>query len=121
MELSETQINPEYTVCGHNSATLRESLLEKVFPLAEGYVEATQKHHPPGIIGPFCLQTCVDKDLNFFIYDVAPRVGGGTNVHMSVGHPYGNTLWRKSMSTGRRIAMEVRRAIDMDKVEEITT
>jgi 5-formaminoimidazole-4-carboxamide-1-(beta)-D-ribofuranosyl 5'-monophosphate synthetase len=121
MELSETQINPEYTVCGHNSATLRESLLEKVFPLAEGYVEATQKHHAPGIIGPFCLQTCVDKDLNFFIYDVAPRVGGGTNVHMSVGHPYGNTLWRKSMSTGRRVAMEVRRAIEQDKVEQIIT
>lgn len=121
MELSETQINPEYTVCGHNSATLRESLLEKVFPLAEGYVEATQEHHSPGIIGPFCLQTCVDKDLNFFIYDVAPRVGGGTNVHMSVGHPYGNTLWRKSMSTGRRLAMEVRRAIEMDKVGEIIT
>ena len=121
MELAEEQLNPEYTVCGHNSATLRESLLEKVFPLAEKYVEATQKHHPPGIIGPFCLQTCVDKDLNFFIYDVAPRVGGGTNVHMSVGHPYGNTLWRKNMSTGRRLAMEVRRAIEMDKVEEIVT
>ena len=121
MELAEEQMNPEYTVCGHNSATLRESLLEKVFPLAEKYVSATQEHHPPGIIGPFCLQTCVDKDLNFFIYDVAPRVGGGTNVHMSVGHPYGNTLWRKSMSTGRRVAMEVRRAIEMDKVEEIVT
>jgi 5-formaminoimidazole-4-carboxamide-1-(beta)-D-ribofuranosyl 5'-monophosphate synthetase len=114
-------MNPEYTVCGHNSATLRESLLEKVFPLAEKYVAATQEHHAPGIIGPFCLQTCVDKDLNFFIYDVAPRVGGGTNVHMSVGHPYGNTLWRKSMSTGRRVAMEVRRAIEMDRVEEIVT
>jgi 5-formaminoimidazole-4-carboxamide-1-(beta)-D-ribofuranosyl 5'-monophosphate synthetase len=121
MELSETQLNPEYTVCGHNSATLRESLLEKVFPLAERYVEATQEHHPPGIIGPFCLQTCVDKDLNFFIYDVAPRVGGGTNVHMSVGHPYGNTLWRRNVSTGRRVAMEVRRAIELDKVEEIIT
>ena len=121
MELAEEQLNPEYTVCGHNSATLRESLLEKVFPLAEKYVEATQEYHPPGVIGPFCLQTCVDKDLNFFIYDVAPRVGGGTNVHMSVGHPYGNTLWRKSMSTGRRLVMEVRRAIEMDKVIEIVT
>jgi 5-formaminoimidazole-4-carboxamide-1-(beta)-D-ribofuranosyl 5'-monophosphate synthetase len=121
MELDEEQMNPEYTVCGHNSATLRESLLEKVFPLAEKYVEATKKHHPPGIIGPLCLQTCVDKDLNFYIYDVAPRVGGGTNVHMSVGHPYGNTLWRTNLSTGRRVAMEVRRAIEMDKVEEIVT
>ena len=121
MTLSEKQFMPEYTVCGHNSATLRESLLEKVFPLAEKYVKATQEYYSPGIIGPFCLQTCVDKDLNFFIYDVAPRVGGGTNVHMWVGHPYGNSLWRRNMSTGRRIAMEIRRAIEMNEVEKIVT
>jgi 5-formaminoimidazole-4-carboxamide-1-(beta)-D-ribofuranosyl 5'-monophosphate synthetase len=119
MTLPEHQIIPEYTVCGHNSATVRESLLEKAFKLGEKYVEATWKYYDYGVIGPFCLQTCVDKDLNFYIYDVAPRVGGGTNVHMSVGHPYGNTLWRKPMSTGRRIAMEIRRAIEMDKLEEI--
>ncbi len=65
LTLNERQINPEYTVCGHNSATLRESLLEKAFTLAEKYVEATQEYYAPGIIGPFCLQTCVDKDLNF--------------------------------------------------------
>ncbi|MCZ7404436.1 MAG: formate--phosphoribosylaminoimidazolecarboxamide ligase family protein [Candidatus Methanoperedens sp.] len=121
MTLNERQIMPEYTVCGHNSATLRESLLEDAFELARKYVEATQKYYKPGIIGPFCLQTCVDKDLNFYVYDVAPRVGGGTNVHVSVGHPYGNTLWRKPMSTGRRMAMEIRRAIEEERVEEIVT
>lgn len=121
MTLNEKQITPEYTVCGHNSATLRESLLEDAFELAGKYVKATQKYYKPGIIGPFCLQTCVDKDLNFYVYDVAPRVGGGTNVHVSVGHPYGNTLWRKPMSTGRRMAMEIRRAIEQERVEEIVT
>ncbi len=121
MTLNERQLVPEYTVCGHNSATLRESLLEDAFELAEKYVKATQKYYKPGIIGPFCLQTCVDKDLNFYVYDVAPRVGGGTNVHVSVGHPYGNTLWRKPMSTGRRMAMEIRRAIERERVEEIVT
>jgi 5-formaminoimidazole-4-carboxamide-1-(beta)-D-ribofuranosyl 5'-monophosphate synthetase len=119
--LNERQVIPEYTVCGHNSATLRESLLEDAFELAEKYVKATQKYYKPGIIGPFCLQTCVDKDLNFYVYDVAPRVGGGTNVHVSVGHPYGNTLWRKPVSTGRRIAMEIRRAIEQGRMEEIVT
>lgn len=119
--LNEEQVTPEYTVCGHNSATLRESLLENVFELAEKFVKASEKYYDPGIIGPFCLQTCVDKDLNFYVYDVAPRVGGGTNVHVSVGHPYGNTLWRKSMSTGRRVAMEIRRAIGMGKLDEIIT
>ncbi len=121
VELEEMGIIPEYTVCGHNSATLRESLLDKAFGLAEKYIEATKKYYDPGIIGPFCLQTCVDKDLNFKIYDVAPRIGGGTNVHMSVGHPYGNTLWRKEMSTGRRLAMEIRRAIEQERIEEIIT
>jgi len=121
LTLNDRQINPEYTVCGHNSATLRESLLEKAFVLAEKYVEATQEYYAPGIIGPFCLQTCVDKDLNFYIYDVAPRIGGGTNVHMAVGHPYGNALWRTNMSTGRRLAREVRIALDKDCLEKIVT
>jgi 5-formaminoimidazole-4-carboxamide-1-(beta)-D-ribofuranosyl 5'-monophosphate synthetase len=121
LTLNDQQINPEYTVCGHNSATLRESLLEKAFDLAEKYVAATQEHYSPGIIGPFCLQTCVDKDLNFYIYDVAPRIGGGTNVHMAVGHPYGNALWRTNMSTGRRLAREVRIALEKDCLEKIVT
>ncbi len=121
LTLNEKQINPEYTVCGHNSATLRESLLEKAFVLAEKYVEATQEYYAPGIIGPFCLQTCVDKDLNFYIYDVAPRIGGGTNVHMAVGHPYGNALWRTNMSTGRRLAREVRIALEKDCLDKIVT
>jgi 5-formaminoimidazole-4-carboxamide-1-(beta)-D-ribofuranosyl 5'-monophosphate synthetase len=121
MTLVGAQTTPEYTVCGHNSATMRESLIEGAFELAEKYVKATQEHYAPGIIGPFCLQTCVDKDLKFYIYDVAPRVGGGTNVHMSVGHPYGNTTWRTNMSTGRRLALEVRRAIETDQVKKIVT
>jgi 5-formaminoimidazole-4-carboxamide-1-(beta)-D-ribofuranosyl 5'-monophosphate synthetase len=121
MTLNESQITPEYTVCGHNACTLRESLLEKAFELGEKFVKATKEYYDPGIIGPFCLQTCVDKDLNFYIYDVAPRIGGGTNVHVSVGHPYGNTLWRKNLSTGRRVAMEIKRAIETDQIERIVT
>ena len=121
LTLNEAQISPEYTVCGHNSATLRESLLEKAFELAEKYVEATKVHYSPGIIGPFCLQTCVDKDLNFSIYDVAPRIGGGTNVHMAVGHPYGNAFWRTSMSTGRRLMREVKIALEEDALDKIVT
>lgn len=89
--------------------------------MAERFVEASKEHYAPGIIGPFCLQTCVDKDLNFYIYDVAPRIGGGTNVHMWVGHPYGNALWRKPVSTGRRLAMEVRRAVREERLDEIVT
>ncbi len=121
LTLDEDQRIPEYTVVGHNSATLRESSLREAFDLAERYVKATQEHYAPGIIGPFTLQTAVDKDLHFFIYDVAPRIGGGTNVHVSVGHPYGNSLWRQPMSTGRRLAMEIRRGIDSGRLADLVT
>jgi 5-formaminoimidazole-4-carboxamide-1-(beta)-D-ribofuranosyl 5'-monophosphate synthetase len=40
---------------------------------------------------------------------------------MSVGHPYGNSTWRKPMSTGRRVAFEIRRAIETDQLEKIIT
>ncbi|MFC2153997.1 formate--phosphoribosylaminoimidazolecarboxamide ligase family protein [Candidatus Altiarchaeota archaeon] len=121
MTLTEKQKIPEMTVCGHNSATIRESLLDKAFALGETFVEAAQKHYKPGIIGAFCLQTCIDKDLNYYIYDVAPRIGGGTNVHVAVGHPYGNALWRTNMSTGRRTALEIKRAKEAGRLKEIVT
>ncbi|MDP6864069.1 MAG: formate--phosphoribosylaminoimidazolecarboxamide ligase family protein [Candidatus Poseidoniaceae archaeon] len=121
MTMPAHQQIPEMTVVGHNTATIRESLLEKAFELGEKFIEASKEHYDPGIIGPFCLQTCIDKDMNYYIYDVAPRLGGGTNVHVSVGHPYGNATWRKPVSSGRRIAMELRRAAEQDRLLEVLT
>jgi 5-formaminoimidazole-4-carboxamide-1-(beta)-D-ribofuranosyl 5'-monophosphate synthetase len=121
LTLQGKQRIPEMTVVGHNSATVRESLLEDAFDLAEKFVKAAAEHYAPGVIGPFCLQTCVDKDMKFYIYDVAPRIGGGTNVHVGVGHPYGNGLWRQPTSTGRRIAMEIKRAAQLDRLADIVT
>jgi 5-formaminoimidazole-4-carboxamide-1-(beta)-D-ribofuranosyl 5'-monophosphate synthetase len=121
LSLEQAERIPEYVVVGHNSATLRESSIQEVFEMAEKYVVATQRHFSPGIIGPFTLQTAVDKDLKFWVYDVSPRIGGGTNIHMSLGHPYGNSLWRRTMSTGRRIAMEIRRGVDTGRLGELVT
>ncbi|MEC8789025.1 MAG: formate--phosphoribosylaminoimidazolecarboxamide ligase family protein [Candidatus Thermoplasmatota archaeon] len=121
MTMPAHQQIPEMTVVGHNTATIRESLLEEAFELGEKFITASKEHYDPGIIGPFCLQTCIDKDMNYSIYDVAPRLGGGTNVHVSVGHPYGNATWRKPVSSGRRIAMELRRAAEQDRLLEVLT
>ena len=121
MTMPDNQKIPEMTVVGLNTATIRESLLERAFELGERFIKASKEHYDPGIIGPFCLQTCIDKDMNYWIYDVAPRLGGGTNVHVNVGHPYGNALWRKPMSSGRRIAMELRMAAEQDRLLEVLT
>src|SRR5437899_4990665 len=91
--LNDAQRIPEYVVVGHNAATLRESSLNDVFAIEERYVKATQQHFPPGIIGPFTLQTAVDKDLQFWVYAVSPRIGGGPSVHIYLGLTDVVSLW----------------------------
>ena len=121
LELSETDRIPEYTVVGHGTLTVRESILEEVFRIGEQFVDASRARYPPGILGPFCLQTCLDREGRPTVFDVAARIGGGTNVHLALGHPYGNALYRGPMSTGRRIALEIRRAASDGRLREIVT
>lgn len=112
---------PHYTVVGHGTLTVRESLLEEIFSCGERFVETTRARSPPGIIGPFTLQTCIDRDGKPVVFDVAARIGGGTNIHLALGHPYGNALWRTPMSSGRRIAIEIRRALAENRLAEVVT
>lgn len=121
LELNESARIPDYTVVGHGTLTVRESILEDVFRLGELFVDASRARYPPGILGPFCLQTCLDRDGRPTVFDVAARIGGGTNIHLATGHPYGNALWREPMSTGRRIALEIRHALDLGRLKEILT
>ncbi len=121
LTLPEHQKNPIMTVVGHNNCTIRESLLRNIFPLAEKFVKATKEYFSPGMVGSFTIQTIIKSDMKPVIYDIATRVGGGTNVHMWNGAPYGNMLWRERMSTGRRTILEIRRAIDEDLLKVIVT
>ncbi len=121
LELSESARIPEYTVVGHGTLTVRESILEDVFRIGEKFVDAARARYPPGILGAFCLQTCLDHDGRPVVFDVAARIGGGTNIHLGLGHPYGTALYREPMSTGRRIALEIRHALDLGRLKEILT
>ena len=53
--------------------------------------------------------------------DVALRHGGGTNVHMGIGSQYANAKYRKRMSMGDRIALEIKRALKQKQLHEIVT
>lgn len=53
--------------------------------------------------------------------DIALRHGGGTNVHMGIGSQYANAKYKKTMSMGDRIALEIRRAWKANQLEEIVT
>jgi len=121
LELSDSDRIPDYTVVGHGTLTVRESILEEVFRMGEKFVDVTRAEYPPGILGPFCLQTCIDRTGKPTVFDVAARIGGGTNVHLALGHPYGNALYRTPMSSGRRIALEIRTASEQGRLAEVVT
>ncbi len=53
--------------------------------------------------------------------DVALRHGGGTNVHMGIGSQYANAKYRKIMSMGDRIALEMKRAFREKRLGDIVT
>jgi 5-formaminoimidazole-4-carboxamide-1-beta-D-ribofuranosyl 5'-monophosphate synthetase len=53
--------------------------------------------------------------------DVALRHGGGTNVHMGLGSQYANAKYKKRLSTGDRIALEIKRALKAKQLQELVT
>jgi len=53
--------------------------------------------------------------------DVALRHGGGTNVHMGLGSQYANAKYKKTLSTGDRIGLEVKRALKTGQLHELVT
>jgi 5-formaminoimidazole-4-carboxamide-1-(beta)-D-ribofuranosyl 5'-monophosphate synthetase len=53
--------------------------------------------------------------------DVALRHGGGTNVHMGLGSQYANAKYKKALSTGDRIALEIKRAVKTKQLHELVT
>jgi len=111
----------EYIEIGHEPATIRERMLTKLFEIGDAFVEATRRLEPPGIIGPFTLQLMVTPDLDIVVFDVATRIGGGTNIYMGIGSQYSKLYFGKPLSTGRRIALEIRMCIENDCLEKIIT
>ena len=104
---------------GHTPASIRESLLEKVFDMGDKFVRAVKKEYPPGIIGPFSLQSVITKDLEFIVYDVSLRVPG--NPIVATTSPYTKYQYGQTFGVGRRIAMEIKKAYEQGRLEEIVT
>ncbi len=104
---------------GHTPASIRESLLEKVFKIGDRFVAAAKKEYAPGIIGPFSLQCVITKDLELIVYDVSLRVPG--NPIVATTSPYTKYQYGTTFGVGRRIAMEIKRAQEEDRLDEIVT
>ena len=115
----EMNIQTQNIEVGHTPASIRESLLEKVFEMGDKFAVAARKEYPPGIIGPISLQSAVTTDLDFVVYDVSLRVPG--NPIMATTSPYTKYYYGHTMGVGRRIAMEIKNAAAQRKLRDIVT
>jgi len=115
----EMDIQIQNIEVGHTPASIRESLLEKVFEMGDKFSVAARKEYPPGVIGPLSLQSVVTVDLDFVVYDVSLRVPG--NPIMATTSPYTKYYYGHTMGVGRRIAMEIKNAVAQRKLRDIVT
>ncbi|MBI2558418.1 DUF1297 domain-containing protein [Candidatus Woesearchaeota archaeon] len=114
-------IKPKYIETGHYNVTVKESLLERIFELGEKFVAAAKKEHGIGIIGPFALQGAVvaeEGKEDIVIFDVSMRIPGSPGTLFT---PYSGYLYGYSISYGERIGLEIKKALEMGKLDLICT
>ncbi|MBI2011886.1 DUF1297 domain-containing protein [Candidatus Daviesbacteria bacterium] len=106
---------------GHIAVTLPESLIEDAMEAGENFVKASKAMFPPGVIGPFALQALIRPifpKLEIVVYDVSPRMPGSPGIFAT---PYCGYLYGENMSMGKRIALEIKKALDSNSLDKILT
>jgi len=115
-ELIEAGIFPTYVVTGNVPLVARESLLPRIFSLGEGVVEESLGLFG-GIIGAFCIEAVIMDSLEIKVFELSARIVPGTNLYVS-GSPYSDLI-QEDLSTGRRIAQEIKAAIQTKQLDKI--
>lgn len=108
----------DYTVTGNQPVVIRESLLPDLLGMGVSVVGASINLFPPGMIGAFCLETIYHPLRGFTVFEVSARIVAGTNLYPQ-GSPYSYYLYKEPMSTGRRIAREIRVAAEAGELGKI--
>lgn len=117
-EQLEVQINPTYTIVGNFPIVLRESLLPELMRMGDNVHRKALELAPPGIIGPFCLETVITDNLKIFTFEISARIVAGTNVGIGTS-PYAYLRYGKNMYMGKRIAVEIKEAIKLGRLNEV--
>jgi len=104
-------IEPSYVVVGNSPLVLRESMLAEAYRMGEDVVRVSQEIcGPKGLFGAFCIETIITPDAKFFVMEISARIVAGTNPFID-GSPYSYLNYSEPMSTGRRIAREIKNAL----------
>ena len=112
-------IEPSFEVVANIPLAIRESLLAEAVSMAERVVKTSQRLMPSkGLFGPFCLETIITSAEEIYVIEISARIVAGTNCFID-GSPYTYLNYSEPMSTGRRIAREIKNAIKSNKLKEV--
>ncbi len=114
----ELGIQPSYLVIGNTPLVVRESLLPEMIQMGERVVETSKEIVAKGLFGPFCLETIVTDTGKIVCFEISARIVAGTNPFVN-GSPYTWLRYNEPMSTGRRIAREIKEAIQDNRINEV--
>ncbi len=104
-------VDPSYVVVGNQPVSLRESMLAQAYLMGENVVRVSQELcGPKGLFGAFCIETIITPDMQFYVMEISARIVAGTNLFID-GSPYSYLYYSEPMSTGRRIARELKNAL----------
>jgi len=117
-EQIQIDINPTYSIVGNIPLVLRESLLPEVLEMGDNVQKTAEDIAPPGVIGPFCLETIITDTMKIYTFEISARIVAGSNVGIGTS-PYAYLKYGEGMYMGRRIALEIRKAAEMDKLEKV--
>lgn len=118
IEQLKLDINPTYTIVGNIPLTLRESLLPEVLKMGDSVTKVSKEIAPPGIIGPFCLETIITDTMEIYTFEISARIVAGSNVGIGTS-PYAYLKYGEGMYMGRRIALEIRKAVERNQLEKV--
>ena len=111
-------LETSYNITGNIPIVVRESLLPKFFEMGESVVKLSQEIESPGLFGPFSLEVIVTPDLEFYVFEISARIVAGTNPYVN-GSPYTWLKYDVPMSTGRRIALDIKQAIGKNMLKMV--
>ena len=104
-------VSPSYVVVGNQPVSLRESMLAEAMRMGDDVVKVSQEIcGPKGLFGAFCIETIITPDMQYYIMEISARIVAGTNLFIN-GSPYSYLNYSEPMSTGRRIAREIKNAL----------
>jgi 5-formaminoimidazole-4-carboxamide-1-(beta)-D-ribofuranosyl 5'-monophosphate synthetase len=118
MALSKEHVDPSYLIVGNIPIVIRESYLPRIIKMGEDTVKESDKFAAPGLFGPFCLETVITPEGEIKVFEISARIVAGTNPYVN-GSPYTWLKYKEPMSTGRRIAREIKIAIQQNKLDKV--